>query len=46
MGDVSMPDRSLTIDELLHCLVLLEEDWLMLENDPAGLLRRPGQVSA
>jgi hypothetical protein len=39
MGDVWMPDRALTIDELLHCLVLLEEDWLAFANDPAGRLR-------
>jgi hypothetical protein len=39
MGDVWMPDRSLTIDELPNCLVLLEEDSLMFENDLAGRLR-------
>ena len=39
MGDVWMPDRSLTIDELLHCLLLLEEDWVTFANDPAGRLR-------
>jgi hypothetical protein len=39
MGDVWMPDRSLTIDELLHGLLLLEEDWVTFANDPAGRLR-------
>jgi hypothetical protein len=39
IGDVWMPDRSLTVDELLHCLVLLEEDWAAFENDTAGRLQ-------
>jgi hypothetical protein len=34
-----MPDRSLTIDELLHCLALLEEDWATYANDIAGRLQ-------
>jgi hypothetical protein len=39
MGDVWMPDRSLTIDELLHCLVVLDEDWETFADDPAAQLQ-------
>jgi hypothetical protein len=34
-----MPDRSLTIDELLHCLAILEEYWATNANDVAGRLQ-------
>lgn len=36
MGDVWLPDRPLTIDELTRALELLEEDWLNLEDDVTG----------
>jgi hypothetical protein len=39
MGDVWIPDRSPTIDELLHCLAILEEDWASYANDIAGRLK-------
>jgi hypothetical protein len=39
MGDVWIPYQSLTIDELLNCLVLLEEDGLIFEKEHAGRLR-------
>jgi hypothetical protein len=39
MGDVWMPDRSLTIDELLHSLAILDEDWDAYANDPDGKLQ-------
>jgi hypothetical protein len=39
MGDVWIPDRALLIDELLHCLRLLEEDWRAFETDPDGRLQ-------
>jgi hypothetical protein len=39
MGDVWMPDRPVTIQELLKCLMLLEEDWEVFEKDPEGRLR-------
>jgi hypothetical protein len=32
-----MPDRLMTIDALLHCLLLLEEDWATFANETAGL---------
>eukprot|EP00978_Attheya_sp_CCMP212_P027153 scaffold90608_cov31-Attheya_sp.AAC.1 len=39
MGDVWMPDRAITIDELLKALELLEEDWQEFEGDFEGQLR-------
>jgi hypothetical protein len=39
MGDVWMPDRSLTIDELLHCLNFLEGGRVTFANDTADLLQ-------
>jgi hypothetical protein len=35
MGDVWIPDRALTIDELLASLKLLEEDWTKVKDLPA-----------
>jgi hypothetical protein len=40
MGDVWIPDRSLTIDEVLHSLVMLEDDSATFVNDTVGLLQR------
>jgi hypothetical protein len=39
MGDVWMPDRPVTMQELWKCLMLLEEDWEVFEKDPEGQLR-------
>jgi hypothetical protein len=39
MGDVWMPDRAMTIDELLHCLVILDEDWDTYAKDLEGQLQ-------
>ena len=36
MGDVWMPDRPVTIQELLKCLYLLQEDWVLFERDDEG----------
>ena len=38
MGDVWIPDRALTIDEVLHMFILLEEDWDEQKNDLNGRL--------
>eukprot|EP00978_Attheya_sp_CCMP212_P018429 scaffold50453_cov30-Attheya_sp.AAC.2 len=39
MGDVWMPDRAITIDQLLKALELLEEDWHEFEGDFEGQLK-------
>jgi hypothetical protein len=39
MGDVWMPDRPVTIQELMRSLELLDEDWRLFEKDPEGQLR-------
>jgi hypothetical protein len=39
MGDVWMSDRSLTIDELVHCLAILEKDWATYANYISGRLQ-------
>jgi hypothetical protein len=39
MGDVWIPDRALTIRELLCAQTLLEEDWTLFEGDREGRLR-------
>jgi hypothetical protein len=39
MGDVWMPDRPVTIQELLKCLDLLEDDWVTFEKDDEGRLK-------
>jgi hypothetical protein len=39
MGDVWIPDRALTIDELLKCLELLEEDWQDYTHDAEAHLQ-------
>jgi hypothetical protein len=39
MGDVWIPDRALTISELLHCLIILDEDWVTFEGDSGGRLQ-------
>jgi hypothetical protein len=39
MGDVWMPDRPVTIQELSRCLELLEDDWDMFEKDDEGRLK-------
>ena len=36
MGDVWMPDRPVTIQELLKCLMLLQDDWVTFEKDDEG----------
>ena len=38
MGDVWLPDRPLTIDELKCCLTLLDSDWNFFDKDPTGRL--------
>jgi hypothetical protein len=39
MGDVWCPDRPLTMWEALACQRMLEDDWKVFENDPAGRLK-------
>jgi len=39
MGDVWIPDRALTLDEVLHMLLILEEDWATMANDDVGRLQ-------
>jgi hypothetical protein len=39
MGDIWVPDRALTIDELLKALELLEEDWVDYAHDISGKLQ-------
>jgi hypothetical protein len=39
MGDVWIPDRALTVRELLCAQTLLEEDWALFEGDREGRLR-------
>jgi hypothetical protein len=39
MGDVWIPDRALTIKELLCCQTLLEQDWEFFEGDSEGKLK-------
>jgi hypothetical protein len=39
MGDIWMPDRPVTIQELLKCLDLLEDDWATFEKDGEGRLK-------
>jgi hypothetical protein len=39
IGDVWIPDRVLMIDELLHSMVLLDEDWDTYAKDPEGQLQ-------
>jgi hypothetical protein len=39
MGDMWMPDRPVTIQELLKCLELLEDDWALFEKDDKGRLK-------
>eukprot|EP00978_Attheya_sp_CCMP212_P016777 scaffold44249_cov48-Attheya_sp.AAC.1 len=39
MGDVWIPDRALTIDKLLKCLELLEEDWQEYTHDAEAQLQ-------
>jgi hypothetical protein len=39
MGDIWIPDRVLTIRELLCCQILLEDDWELFEGDNDGRLK-------
>jgi hypothetical protein len=39
MGDVWMPDRPVTIQELTRCLELLDEEWQLFSKDAEGQLR-------
>jgi len=39
MGDVWIPDRALTLDEVLHMMLILEEDWANMANDDVGRLQ-------
>jgi hypothetical protein len=39
MGDIWIPDRALTMRELLCCQTLLEEDWKIFEGDKEGRLK-------
>jgi hypothetical protein len=39
MGDVWIPDRALTIRELLCAQTLLEDDWTVFKDDKEGRLR-------
>jgi hypothetical protein len=34
MGDTWIPDRAITLQEILHSYILLEEDWKRLDGDP------------
>ena len=36
MGDVWIPDRALSLDEMLHMMVILEEDWANKHQDAVG----------
>lgn len=38
MGDVWIPDRALSLDEMLHMMVILEEDWANKHQDAVGRL--------
>ena len=38
MGDVWIPDRALTIDEVLHAQIVLEDDWQSQQNNVEALL--------
>jgi hypothetical protein len=33
MGDTWIPDRAITLEEILHCYILLEEDWVKFAGD-------------
>jgi hypothetical protein len=33
MGDTWIPDRAITLEEILHCYILLEEDWSKFAED-------------
>jgi hypothetical protein len=39
MGDIWIPDRALTMRELLCCQTLLEDDWATFEGDKEGRLK-------
>lgn len=39
MGDTWMPDKAITIDEVHHCYILLEEDWTRHKEDPGMRLQ-------
>jgi hypothetical protein len=39
MGDVWIPDRPVTIQELSRCLELLEDDWATFKKDDEGRLK-------
>ena len=42
MGDTWIPDRAITLDEVLHAFILLEEDWEHFGSDwtmGGGVLR-------
>jgi hypothetical protein len=39
MGDVWIPDRALTIRELLCAQTLLEDNWMVFKDDKEGRLR-------
>jgi hypothetical protein len=39
MGNIWIPDRVLTIRELLCCQILLESDWELFEGDVHGRLK-------
>jgi hypothetical protein len=34
MGDTWIPDRAITLEEILHSYTLLEEDWKKISGDP------------
>jgi hypothetical protein len=38
MGDTWIPDRATTMEEVLHCYMVLEEDWTRYAHDPAKRL--------
>ena len=38
MGDTWIPDRAMTMEEVLHCYMVLEEDWTRYAHDPAKRL--------
>jgi hypothetical protein len=33
MGDTWIPDRATALEEILHCYIILEEDWAMFAGD-------------
>jgi hypothetical protein len=39
MGDIWIPDRALTMRELLCCQTLLEDDWAIFKGDKEGRLK-------